>query len=348
MMGRICRHAGPGSLGAVLVGWLLLSAPGDACAGLNFQTIDNNNDPTFNQLLGINNTGMIAGYFGSGTPATTHPNKGYTILPPYGQGNYTNENFPGSQQTQVTGLNNASTPVTVGFWADAAGNNFGFVNKAGTFTTINNPNTPTTGITTNQLLGINDNNLAAGFYVDANGNAHGYVADLTNPASAVFTPVNVTGATAVTATGINDANLISGFFTAANGNTLGFLENLNGTGLKTFGFTGSTNTMFLGVNNVGQAVGSYVDANDVIHGLLYNILTGTGRAHRRTELGQRDCPQRAQRPGPVRRLLHGRQREHPWAPGHHPRARLAGPGGPGRRVRAGLLRPRPPAADLSS
>src|SRR5450631_3212559 len=57
-----------------------------------FQTLNDKADVTFNQLLGINNNGVIAGYFGSG--ASGHPNKGYTLRPSYGQGNYTNENFP--------------------------------------------------------------------------------------------------------------------------------------------------------------------------------------------------------------------------------------------------------------
>src|SRR5579885_3695116 len=46
-------------------------------AKITFQTLDNAADPTFNQLLGINNTGVIAGYFGSG--AAGHPNKGYLL-----------------------------------------------------------------------------------------------------------------------------------------------------------------------------------------------------------------------------------------------------------------------------
>lgn len=46
-----------------------------------FQAITNANDPTFNQELGINNSGVIAGYFGSG--AAGHPNKGYTVVRPY-------------------------------------------------------------------------------------------------------------------------------------------------------------------------------------------------------------------------------------------------------------------------
>ena len=50
-----------------------------------FKTLNDQLDPTFNQLLGINNNGKIAGYFGSGAPG--HPNKGYTLDAPYGQGN---------------------------------------------------------------------------------------------------------------------------------------------------------------------------------------------------------------------------------------------------------------------
>src|SRR5271154_7151560 len=67
----------------------------------SFKTLDNADDVTFNQLLGINDFGVIAGYFGSG--AQGHPNKGYLLAPNHAQ--YTNENFPGSVQTQVTGLN---------------------------------------------------------------------------------------------------------------------------------------------------------------------------------------------------------------------------------------------------
>jgi hypothetical protein len=256
-------------LAALLVAIAGLSS--SARAGFTFQTLDNNADPTFNQLLGINNTGTIAGYFGVGS--ATHPNKGYTLVPPYGQANYTNENFPGSFQTQVTGLNNSGQ--TVGFWADTAGDNFGWVKTGATFTQVVDPNTPSPGpgvTTMNQLLGINDNNQAAGFYMDANGNTHGYVY---NVLTGTFTPINVTGATNVTATGINNSGLVSGFFMDTNGNTLGFLENVNGTGLQTFEVAGSTNTTFLGLNNMGQEVGTYIDGNGVMHGLLFTTATQT-------------------------------------------------------------------------
>src|SRR5438270_917290 len=113
----------------------LHAARQEAATAFSFKTLDDQADPTFNQLLGINNHGKIAGYFGSG--AAGHPNKGYTLVPPYGQGNYTNENFPGSVQTQVTALNNKG--FTAGFWVDGKGNNFGFIQWNGVFTSYKNP-----------------------------------------------------------------------------------------------------------------------------------------------------------------------------------------------------------------
>jgi hypothetical protein len=99
-----------------IAGALFLASPALAAAGhqaathqaaaatkYNFSTLNDQNDPTFNQLLGINTHNVIAGYFGSGADAQ-HPNKGYLLKAPYGQANYTGENVPGSAQTQVTGI----------------------------------------------------------------------------------------------------------------------------------------------------------------------------------------------------------------------------------------------------
>lgn len=108
----------PTSGGAVAIATVLamIGPPQTANADpLTFENIINSNDPTFNQALGINNAGTIAGYFGSGMAG--HPNQGYTVGSPYGQANFTNENFPSSVQTQVTGINNIGT--TVGFWSNS-------------------------------------------------------------------------------------------------------------------------------------------------------------------------------------------------------------------------------------
>src|ERR1035437_8752991 len=107
--------------------------------GYQFRTVDNAKDLTFNQLLGVNNQSVIAGYFGSG--AQNHPNKGYQ-LQPYGHPYFVNENFPHSVPTQVTGLNDEG--VTVGFWskmnnASMVNDNFGFFSVGGRFYSVNFP-----------------------------------------------------------------------------------------------------------------------------------------------------------------------------------------------------------------
>jgi hypothetical protein len=230
--------------------------------GLTFQTVNNSGDPAFNRLLGINNSGTAVGYFGDGT---TVPNSGYTVAPPYSGASYTNENFPGAVQTQVVGINNLASPTTVGFWIDGSGNNFGFVDQGGTFTSVTDPS----AAGTSQLLGVNSHRVAAGFYLDAGGNAHGF---LYNIGTATFTAINFPGATSTTVTGIDNNGVVTGFFTDGTG-THGFTD--NGGTFTAFDFPGGTNTMFLGINNLGAIAGSYVDAGGLTHGLLYNPLTNT-------------------------------------------------------------------------
>ena len=251
-----------GALAALAFAWGVQPAQ----AGYTFQDIVNMNDPTFNQALGINSVGEIAGYFGIGS--ATHPNKGYTVMPPYAQPNFTNENFPGSVQTQVTGINNAGT--TVGFWADAVGTNHGFDFNGMTFATVDNPLVGSTPAI-NQLLGVNDSNLAAGFYNDAAGNSHGYTATL--GMTPTFTPVDVTGATSTIAAAINNAGEVAGFFTDSMGVTHGFVD--KGGMFSTIDPTGSMGTMLLGLNDNGFAVGVYTDPAMTQHGLLYDLNNNT-------------------------------------------------------------------------
>jgi len=109
---------------------------------------------------------------------------------------------------QVVGVNNNG--VTVGFWVDINGNNFGFERHNGRYTSVKNPNT--TG-TTNQLLGVNDHGIAVGFYTDAAGNAHGYTYNIfTGHIDKVLLPSGV-NPSAVTPTGITNNGDISGFYT---------------------------------------------------------------------------------------------------------------------------------------
>ncbi len=200
-------------------GAVALYAPAaHAQGGYSFTTLDNSNDLTFNQLLGINDSGVIAGYFGSGM--AMHPNKGYDLLPRYGQAGYRVENFPGSNQTQVTGLNNRSAEV--GFYSPTntgTDANYGWysLDNGRSFTQVNAPLpsglSPASPPVT-QLLGVNDAGLAVGFENDSDGNAHGFVYD-TRDNQATFT--SIAGATSVTDAAVNDEGQIAGFFTPENG-----------------------------------------------------------------------------------------------------------------------------------
>jgi hypothetical protein len=221
----------------------------------HFQTIDNPRDLTFNQLLGINDEGQIVGYFGSG--AAGHPNKGY-VIPPFSR-TFINENFPGSVQTQVTGENNRG--VTVGFWssmnnANMMNDNHGFVDVAGHFRTADFPTTSPATPPVDQLLGVNDSDIAVGFYTDANGNNHGYEYNInSNTYSSVVDP-NAPSAS-LTAAAINDHGDVAGIYTnPANGNTDGFL--LSHGRLTDLTVPGSSSTMALGVNNFDEVVGVFV------------------------------------------------------------------------------------------
>jgi hypothetical protein len=249
--------AGPASTGS--------PAGSATTGGYSFRTLDNANDVTFNQLLGINDFGVIAGYFGSG--AQDHPNKGYELLP----GRYINENFPGSVQTQVTGLNN--TGVTVGFWssmnnATMVNDNFGFVDVGGHFRNADFPTGSPAAPPVDQLLGVNDQDIAVGFYTDANGNNHGYEYNIREGR---FSTVTESGVTSLTAAAINNLDQVAGFYTnPATGNTDGFLK---AKGRFTdLAVPGASATMATGLNIRDEVVGVYTvgsGSSATMHGFTW-------------------------------------------------------------------------------
>jgi hypothetical protein len=243
---------------------------------LTYQDVINSGDPFFNQELGINNSNLIAGYFGSGMAGS--PNKGYTV--PYTTANpitsgFVNENFPSSVQTQVTGINNIGT--TVGFFSNTnmgvgMDNNFGWVDVGGTFTMANDPNaSPFSGLFTDQLLGVNDSNLAVGFYVDDMGNTHGYTYNIATMTYTTIDDPNATPGT-TSATAINNSGEIAGSaMNPATGTTEGFLD-VGGT-FTFVNVPGSASTILLGLNNTGEAVGFDMNAAGAMFGIICNTTT---------------------------------------------------------------------------
>jgi hypothetical protein len=246
--------------GVVAAGTLALAGSASAAPAApiaySFKILDNAQDSTFNQLLGINNEGVIAGYFGSG--AQDHPNKGYELLPPYGQGNYVNENFPGSVQTQVTGLNNRG--VTVGFWssmntASMSNDNFGFYAVGGHYYNANYPTGDAASPPVDQLLGVNDSGIAVGFYTDGQGNNHGYEVTIKNHRFTRVTDPSLPDAS-LTAAAINNKGDVAGVYTNAAGTTDGFLETHGGQFID-LAVPGASSTMALGVNSHDEVVGTF-------------------------------------------------------------------------------------------
>jgi len=252
-------------VGALTAAASAVAAPPDGSANYTFRTLDDANDGTFNQLLGINDAGLISGYFGSGQ--TEHPNKGYRLAAPYGQGNYQNENFPGSAQTQVTGLDNIG--VTVGFWVNKTGRNLGFYSLNGRqFHSVAFPTSNNAKPQFDQLLGVNDNDVAVGFYTDGHGVNHGFSYDILTH---TFKTIAVSGDTNVTAAAVNNVGDVAGFATNGGGTVEAFLERADGKPTR-LSFPGATATQAFGVNNGDEVVGDYTEgtgSNAATHGFVW-------------------------------------------------------------------------------
>jgi len=231
----------------------------------SFQSITNPADPTFDQLLGINNHGIVSGYYGSGANAK-HPNKGF-LVSTTSMGEFTNENYPGARQTQVVAI--ASDGNTAGFWVDARGSNHGFVEWGGVFTTVDDP-LAAGKVKTTQVLGLNSKGVAVGFYNDAQGNPHAFKY---NQATRTFTTLVPPNSDSAVATGINASDEITGFLTRGK-TTSSFL--VTHAHYKEFEAPGSTNTQAFGVNDMDEIVGSYVDAAGKTHG--FSLTTPTAHA----------------------------------------------------------------------
>jgi hypothetical protein len=250
-----------------------LQGSGSGAAGLSFDDFSLTRvgvDPiriafpgeTFTKTLGINNALMIAGYHGSG--ASGHPNQGFVLTFP---NSFADENFPGSAQTQVAGINDATD--TAGSYEDQNGIIHGFLDIGGSFSTVDFP-----GTTINRLLGLNDADEAAGYWQDESGAQFPYTYQ-----NGTFTALDSSLPThsSAQATGVNNAGAISGSYVDLNGVTHGFLS--SGSTITTLDYPGATFTQALGLNNSGLVVGSYLDSAGATHGFVYSVSLQRFRSH---------------------------------------------------------------------
>ena len=234
---------------------MVLAGVALAAPSYNFLSVASPGDPAFTQLLGINNSSTIAGYFGDGSMI---PNNGFTLVLP---NTYTPENVSGAAQTQVIGINN--TGWNDGFYVDSMGATHGFTFNAGTFTTVDAP-----GTAFNQLLGINNGLTAVGYSsLDPMGMTlqRSYMVS-----GSTFTYLDgflPAGAMNNQAVGINNAGIVVGFYQDAMGEFHGYV--FNGTSASTLDFMGGMGTQAFGINNHGEIVGDYTDSGGTMHGFMY-------------------------------------------------------------------------------
>lgn len=225
-----------------------------------FSTLDNSHDTTFNELLGINNHDRIAGFYGSGAPG--HPNKGYLLSTPYSQSDYHAVHYPGSAQTEATGLND--TGVSVGIYATASGAHFGFYLQNGGYHKVNLSTGNNSSPPDNELLGISGG-LAVGDFMDAGGLWQAYRYSIVTHR---FFRINIRNSANVTAAGINGTGTIVGFFTNSKGQVVSFLRHPKGT-LNIFSKSGAVETQAFGINESGMVVGAYTTSTGSTFGFTW-------------------------------------------------------------------------------
>jgi PEP-CTERM motif-containing protein len=240
--------------------------------------------------MGITSNGdTIPGFYGSGQAGD--PNTGFVLTLPGKTFTSSNPTFPGlvppfnAAQTQMTAVNGNGTtftgytyPTNNGVPVDFQ---FGFYEQGGAFTMVNNPKTPDCGtpgvcdpgvITENQLIGVNNANLAVGFYNDIHGDSHGYTHQI-GAATPFSADINFPGAVSTVTAAINNSDEIAGFFTDSSGVTHGFVDN-GGMFSLPVDPNSATETQLLGLNDNGIADGFAV-IGGVQHGILFDSLTDT-------------------------------------------------------------------------
>jgi hypothetical protein len=165
---------------------------------------------TVNQLLGLNDMGIAAGFYvdktGVSHAYTLNQNTGaFTMIVP-----------PGGNNSQAAGIDNAGD--VSGFLTSSTGTVVSYLLRNNTFSEFSFPNSTNT-----QALGMNNKDQIVGSYLDAAGASHGFV--LSHPlTNAKFTTVddpNGIGTTVVN--GTNDLGQLVGFYVDGAGNTNGFL-----------------------------------------------------------------------------------------------------------------------------
>lgn len=171
--------------------------------------------------------------------------------------------------TYLYGMSGSEVAGT--YW-DGNNSSHGFVLANGTFESINDPLAGTGYLQGTNVSGISGSTVF-GNYIDANNVQHGFTYD-----AGLFTSYDASGAGANSNQGTTiaaiDGGSYAGSYKSAAG-TFGFVSSADNTNFTTLSDPAApNNTYVLGL--VGNTVvGSYVDANNIRHGFVFDKGTST-------------------------------------------------------------------------
>jgi hypothetical protein len=227
------------------------------------------NDPPGLQgaLTSMNTRKQAAGYFTLGGGEFGFVFENVDPFNPGGVITITGVNVPGGVfGTYPLKINDAGQ--VVGVYFDAGGNEHGFLESLGGYTTIDYP-----GAIATEARAINNKNhpTIAGDYIDTSGIVHPFT--LIN---GVFQTIDVPFGVNAAITGINVSNEIVGTWDNGPGTlTHSFIGNFGATYVLNFNGATYVDTIAGGINDAGQVGGSYVvhgtllGPGDISHGFLF-------------------------------------------------------------------------------
>ena len=132
-------------------------------------------------------------------------------------GRYTTIDVPGAADTVAVGVNDSG--VVSGFYTDSSGSNHGFIDRDGTFATINEPDAGTASGQGTSVGYINDLGQVAGSYTESNDNTVAFAGPL-GRLTTVSDPLAPPFSTLTAA--VNDAGVVAGEYFDASEVVHGF------------------------------------------------------------------------------------------------------------------------------
>ena len=239
-------------LSVCLIGFFIsVYAPSASAQSYVFRTIDDPNAasqgsgfPPRTLAFGINDLGVIVGRYSH--PPRSSPYSAFE----YSDGNFSTIDFPGACcGSEVLGINNSG--VVVGDYNDNVVIH-GYILANGNYSTLDFP-----GAVVTTPLGINNHGVIVGSYQGADFKFHGFIYN--GNFTTFDCPTGGVGVAAINDQGDKVESCSNGSFkiTAAGQ-------------ITPISFPGAFSTSVNSVNNSGQIVGTYLDANtDLFHGFLF-------------------------------------------------------------------------------